>query len=130
MPPFKLTVLTLLAAGLTAGAAIAQNAPLQGDAARGKTLYSARCASCHVLNGPSFAGPRLIGVYGRRAGTSADFKATPGLAATGITWDEASLDAFLAEPGKVAAGTSMYANVPGAQDRADLIAYLKTLKEP
>ena len=127
MQPFKLSALAL-ALTLAAGACLAQDAPPQGDAGRGKALYGARCGSCHVLNGPSFAGPSLIGVYGRKAGTSADFKANPGLAGTGITWDDPSLDAFLAAPSKVAPGTAMFVSVPSAQERADLIAFLKTLQ--
>jgi cytochrome c len=47
-----------------------------------------------------------------------------------MTWDEQTLDAFLTEPTRVLPGTTMLATLPNPQDRADVIAYLKTLVSP
>jgi cytochrome c len=98
-----------------------------GDVARGQMVY-ARCVSCHALTGAQITGPSLIGVAGRKAGTSPGARYSPALVASGLTWKTATLDAFLAAPTQLVPGTSMAIVVPAAQDRADVIAYLKTLK--
>jgi cytochrome c len=97
-----------------------------GDPANGKTLYQARCTACHSAdyNG---AGPAHRGVFGRPAGTVSGFAYSPALKASGLVWSETSLDRWLAEPEKLVPGQRMGVNVPEAQARADLIAYLKQL---
>ena len=114
-----------LAALLTAGAV--SPALADGDAARGKTLFS-RCSSCHAVTDQNKLGPHLSGVFGRTAGTVSGYTYSKGMVAYGKVWDETTLDAFLAGPNKVVAGTKMAAGaVTNPQDRADIIAYLKTL---
>ncbi len=125
-------IAALLVAGLAVGAAataLAQDAPPAGDPVHGKTVY-ARCAGCHVLTGPGFSGPALAGVVGRKAGTVAGFSFSPALAASGIVWTDQTLDAYLAAPAKDVAGTTMFFSLPDAKDRADVIAYMKTLAAP
>lgn len=100
-----------------------------GDAARGKTLF-ARCGSCHTVTEENKVGPHLSGVFGRTAGTAAGARYSKAMTASGMTWDEQTLDAFLAEPTKVVPGTTMSARLPNPQDRANIIAYLKTLVSP
>ena len=116
--------LVALAAATWAGAATPA-----GDAAKGKAVFTV-CSGCHVLTGPSFAGPPLAGVVGRKAGTAKGFDYSKPLTASGIVWDDKSLDAFLSDPSKAVPGTAMFANLPHAQDRADVIAYLKTVPAP
>ena len=95
-----------------------------GDPAAGEAVYS-RCLACHSLEYHR-TGPKHCGLFGRRAGTSPGFEYSPAMKKSGITWSEKTLDRFLANPLKVVPGTTMtYAGVEGAQDRADLIAYLK-----
>ena len=61
-----------------------------------------------------------------RRGRSPDFSYSPGLKATGIVWDAASIDHWITNPRAVVPGTKMsYAGMENAKDRADLIAYLK-----
>ena len=123
MKPASILALALAAATLAAGGAHAQ-----GDAAKGKAVFDAVCSGCHAISGPSFAAPPLGGVVGRAAGTAPAYSGyTKALKSSGITWTDATLDAFLADPGKLVAGTAMPINVPSAADRADVIAYLKTL---
>src|SRR5271165_3780668 len=110
------TLLTLFA---TAQAA-------DGDAGRGKTLFT-RCSSCHAVTEQNKVGPHLSGVFGRTAGTVAGARYSKAMTASRMTWDEQTLDAFLAEPTRVLPGTTMSARLPNPQDRADVIAYLKTL---
>jgi hypothetical protein len=120
---------------LSAGLAGAQNAPV-GDAARGKAFFQASCFVCHSPElGPGNTvimkqGPSLVGVVGRKAGSSPHFNYTRALTDSGFTWDAPSLNRFLVNPMVVVPGTAMPIPVPDARVRADLIAYLSTLKIP
>ena len=92
----------------------------------------AMCSGCHVdaAGEASMAGPNLYGVIGREAGALDDFAYSEALAGSGITWTEAELDAFLANPTGKVAGTSMVAGAVGnAETRAAIIAYLGSLSE-
>ncbi|CAN7771630.1 c-type cytochrome [Variovorax sp. LjRoot290] len=111
-----------------AGALHAQTPPA-GDATRGKTVF-ARCAACHSVEGKTGIGPALNGVFGRVAGKAPGFRYSSSMAASTAPWDAASLEAFLAAPTRAFPGSSMPLNVPSAQDRADLGAYLRTLSAP
>ncbi|KGM32868.1 hypothetical protein P409_18980 [Inquilinus limosus MP06] len=114
-----------LAALLTAGAV--SPALADGDAARGQTLFS-RCSACHTVTDQNKLGPHLSGVFGRVAGTVAGYTFSKAMVAYAKPWDETTLDAFLAGPAKAVPGTKMAAPpISNPQDRADLIAYLKTL---
>jgi len=73
-------------------------------------------------------GPRLNGVFGRRAGTVPTFEYSKALQGAKITWNAATLEKWLIDPGSVAPGTEMSFRVPKPEDRAAIIAYLKTLK--
>jgi cytochrome c len=98
------------------------------DAAAGGMAFQ-QCADCHSPGANDGVGPGLKGVFGRRAGTKDGFIYSPALAKARIVWDAAALDAFLADPKAAAPGTTM--TWPGDADpkeRADLIAYLRTLK--
>lgn len=109
-----------LGAALGLAAALCQAAP---DAARGEQVY-ARCLACHALAADR-VGPRHCGLLGRRAGTVPGFAYSPAMKQSKLTWDEKTLDRFLAKPLKVVPGTAMtYDGVPDAKDRSDLIAYL------
>jgi len=96
-----------------------------GDAQNGKLLYGSRCIACHSID-VSLAGPAHRGVFGRKAGSVADFDYSPALKKSQVVWNEKNLDRWLANPEKFIPGQKMNYSVPEAQDRADLIAYLKT----
>ena len=106
---------------LPAGAACAD-----GDAARGETKFQ-DCAACHKLEaGANNVGPSLHGVFTRKAGELADFRYSPAIKRSGITWTPETLDKFIADPQAVVPGNRMpYAGMASANDRADLIAYLQ-----
>ncbi|MGE5666736.1 MAG: c-type cytochrome [Betaproteobacteria bacterium] len=95
-----------------------------GDATRGAEVYT-RCQACHALK-YNRTGPKHCGVVGRKAGSVPNFDYSPAMRRSKLTWDEQTLDRFLADPMKTVPGTSMtYAGVSDPQDRADLIAYLR-----
>lgn len=100
-----------------------------GDAAHGKRLFGL-CAGCHSTTGMVKSGPSLAGVFGRKAGSLEGFAYTKALQGSGLTWDTATLDTFLASPRTVVPGTSMVIQTRDAQDRADIIAYLRSLPPP
>ncbi|MEZ5655703.1 MAG: cytochrome c family protein [Sphingobium sp.] len=97
-----------------------------GDAAKGQAVF-ARCASCHnVTSGAKKLGPDLGQLWGQKAGTKANFSFSPALKNYGKVWNEKTLDVFLAAPMKEVPGTRMaFVGVSNANDRANLIAYLK-----
>jgi cytochrome c len=111
----------LIAAALALGAG---QATATGDAARGEALYESRCTGCHALD-DNRVGPKHRGVYGRRAGSVADFDYSPALKRATVVWDTRTLDRWLADPERFIHGQKMGYQVADAQDRADLIAYLK-----
>jgi cytochrome c len=114
-------------ASVAALAAAAGAARADGDAARGKKLYE-ECAACHALEpGVNGVGPSLHGLFGRKAGEAADFRYSPALRRSGITWSPLTLDAYIADPQKeVPANRMPYAGMTDARDRADLITYLQS----
>lgn len=117
-------IAALLLAGLGAAlGTLASAGPLTGDPVRGAQVYE-RCEGCHSLDA-NRVGPLHRGVYGRRAGAVPDFAYSPALASSGLVWDEATLDAWLANPGKLVKGTKMGFRLSDPQARADVIAYLK-----
>jgi cytochrome c len=97
-----------------------------GDAARGEKHFE-ECATCHTLErGVNNVGPSLAGLFGRKAGEIADFRYSPAIKKSGITWTPQALDNFIADPQKAVPGNRMpYAGLPDAAARADLIAYLQ-----
>lgn len=97
-----------------------------GDAGNGKKLFT-RCSACHAITDQNKVGPGLQNIVGRPAASHPQYKYSAALAASGLTWDEGNLDAFLKAPRTLVKGTRMSLAVPKDQDRADVIAYLKTL---
>ena len=123
---------TFLLAGLAAGALIT-TAPsaLAADASHGQQLFRAQCGVCHQGgegDGDGGAGPSLRGVVGRKVGGDAGFGYTQVLSDSKESWTQDNLGAFLADPNKAKPGTSMPISVKNDTDRADLVAYLASLK--
>lgn len=111
----------------------ASHASAAGDAAAGATVFK-QCVACHAAEkGVHKTGPSLFGVYGAKAG-STDFPRYKGVGGADFSWDDAKLDEYLADPKAFVlkytknTTTAMTFKLPDAQKRADVIAYLKTLK--
>ena len=89
---------------------------------------------CHTIspNGRNKAGPTLYGVFGRRAGSVAGYKYSDGLKRSGVVWNEETIDALFDQgPDVYTPGSKMpLQRMPNAEDRAELIAYLKRVTAP
>ncbi|WP_339872704.1 cytochrome c family protein [uncultured Brevundimonas sp.] len=88
----------------------------------------ARCRSCHTIaeGGPNMTGPNLWGIFGRTAGSHADYNYTTALKTAGFTWDADRLDHWLQNPRSFLPGNKMtFPGLADATDRRDVIAWLK-----
>jgi len=120
-------VATISTALATTPAVTSTPAPT-GNAVRGQMRYEARCGGCHSPD-MNRVGPRHNGVFGRRAASVSDYNYSAALKASGLVWDAATLDKWLAGPPKLVPGTKMGISVADPTDRQDIIAYLATLKQ-
>ena len=116
--------------GAAALVAATGTAHAQGDAARGEKLFE-QCHACHsVERGTNDVGPTLFGVFNRKAGELDDFRYSPALKRSGITWTAQMLDEFVADPQKKVPGNRMpYSGMPDGRERGDLIAYLQKVSK-
>jgi cytochrome c len=119
----KADVQALSALGRTSGGSEAVLAG-PGDPVRGKAVFQKRCTGCHALEADR-EGPRLSGVYGRKAGSIAGFAYSKGLKDSGIIWTDATIEKWLSDPDLVIPDNNMSFSVPRAEERRDLIAFLK-----
>jgi cytochrome c len=120
-----------LATGLALPAAAQTAAPAaampKGNAAAGEKIFI-QCKTCHVAEkGVNRIGPSLWGVVGRKASSVPGYTYSAANHKSGLTWDAPTLFRYLENPQKVVPGTKMaFAGLKKPQDRADVIAYLKT----
>lgn len=104
----------------------------EGDADNGALIYQDACGQCHQLNpGLNKKGPQLMNIYGAKAAELEDYNYSEGLAASGWVWDAETLDPYIADAEKAMPDTKMLSDpMPDAKERADVIAYLSTLRAP
>ncbi len=94
--------------------------------ARAAKIFKTKCAQCHEVGATHKQGPGLKGLLGRTAGTTEGFSYSPGNKSSGIVWTEQTLFDYLEKPAKYIPGTKMvFAGIKSADERNDLIAYLK-----
>jgi cytochrome c len=102
-----------------------------GDAARGAKVFQ-QCAACHsIKEGEHLTGPSLAHAWGHRAASAKDFQRySDALKRSGVTWNEKTLDQWLADPDRYISGTSMtFPGIKNESAREDVIAYLKAVSE-
>lgn len=102
----------------------------QGDADRGSLIYKDACSQCHQLNpGHNKKGPQLMNVYGAPAAILKDYDYSEALRTSNWVWDAKTLDSYIADAPKALPNSKMLSDpMPDAQERADVIAYLSTLR--
>ncbi len=104
-------------------------APAAGDAVKGETVFK-KCKACHSIEpGKNGTGPSLFGVVDRPIGSVEGFAYSDAMKNHGGNWDAATLNQFLGDVKGTVPGTKMsFAGIKKEDQRADLIAYLSTLK--
>ena len=134
MGPKALAAVLILASAAASSAAQAQaldpNLGGPGNATHGEVLFNQRCQICHNMpdkGGKGGLGPALYGAYGRKPGQAAGFAYSDGVKAAGFVWTPEKLNLWIQRPAAVIPGAKMVlAPISPAQDRADIIAFLKT----
>jgi cytochrome c len=123
-------VATCAAAVLSLTLFLMAAARADGDAARGEARFQ-DCAACHKLEaGSNDVGPSLHGIFERKAAALTDFRYSPAMKRSGISWTPETLDRFIADPqAMVPANRMPYAGMANPNDRADLIASLQKISK-
>ena len=101
------------------------------DAAAGEQVFKRLCTACHIATaeGRRGVGPTLFGVVGRKSGSVDGFRYSNANKSADITWAPEILDKYLTSPKDVVPGTIMtFTGIKNDTDRANVIAYLQTLK--
>ena len=97
-----------------------------GNIDDGKKVFK-QCAACHSISkgGGNKIGPALWGVFGRKAGSLADYSYSKGMKSFDKTWNFETMNNFLIKPKDYIKGTKMaYAGLKKEKDRASIIIYL------
>jgi cytochrome c len=112
-----------------ASAFVCESAAAAGDAGRGAQVFQ-QCTACHSVEPQEhMTGPSLAHVWNRKAGAAPGFQRySEALKRSGVQWNEATLDQWLANPARFVPGNAMmFPGLRAAQDRKDVIAYLRAV---
>ncbi len=102
-----------------------------GDVEAGKAVAAKHCVVCHSFEkgGKVVFGPNLFDIVGKPAGAIVGFKYSNALKNSGLTWTDQNLVGFLADPEQFLKGTTArFAGLKTSKQKADVLAYMKTLK--
>lgn len=122
---FKIILMSLFSLSILTSFASAD-----GDIVKGKKIFK-KCVACHTVDqgGKNKIGPNLFGIVGKAAAQTAGYKYSKAMVKSGLTWDEATLDAYLTKPKALVKKTKMtFPGLKKEKQRVDVIAYMKTLK--
>jgi cytochrome c len=124
--------------GATAAAAPAEELPPIGpklasaNIEAGKAIFMKQCFTCHTIDkgGPNKVGPNQWGIVGRKKASHEGFSYSSALQAKGGDWSYEDLNHMIFKPQAYVRGTKMaFAGLPKEQERADVIAYLRTMAD-
>ncbi len=104
----------------------------EGNVKKGEGVFKSRAAQCHTGNkgGENGVGPNLYNLVDRMSGTVPGYSYSKACGSANIVWTIDALDQYLENPKKFLPGNKMsFAGIKKAQERADIIAYLATLKD-
>ena len=104
----------------------------EGNPARGQRVFSA-CAQCHSLEPDrNMTGPSLAELWNRKAGSLASFsRYSPALQSSDVVWNDKTIDEWIKDPQHLVPGNQMtFPGVKDAQQRGDLLAFLKQATQP
>lgn len=131
IPVIALSVAALAGvSSISANEAVAQTAPVRGDAATGAKLF-VQCRACHTVNpgGRHGVGPNLAGIMNTNAAARAGYTYSPALRNSNLRWTKVNMDNFLKRPSAAVRGTKMaFGGMANPKARADMIAYMETLR--
>lgn len=102
------------------------------DLSNGEAKFAV-CRACHTLNegGEDMTGPNLWGIFGRKAGSKPGFTYSDDMKNAGWVWDAPRINTWITNPHAVLPGTKMtFIGMPDANDRRDVIAFLKVETSP
>jgi cytochrome c len=112
---------------------IAATAPVlaAGDPAAGQKVFN-KCKTCHEADqAKNKVGPNLVGVFGRKAGSVADFKYSDAMKNSNVVWSETTIAEYVKNPKEFVPGNKMvFPGLKSDQEVADLIAYLQQATTP
>lgn len=120
---------TSLVVHMVLAASVASAQTTAPDPAAGRQAFN-KCAVCHSADANvNKIGPSLHGIIGRHSATVANFNYSPAMKGADVTWDEATMFRYLADPRAMVPNTRMiFPGIKNEQERTNLIAYLATLK--
>lgn len=98
----------------------------------GQLAFNNACRTCHSVDkGDHRLGPSLHGVVGRKAGSVDGYGFSSAMTQSGITWDAATLDRFIASPSQVVTGNNMkpFGGIQDAEQRSQIVTYLKSISQ-
>jgi len=122
----------------TAAAAPAEELPPIGpllagaNVEAGKAIFMKQCFTCHTIDkgGPNKVGPNQWGIVGRKVASHEGFSYSSALQAKGGVWTYEDINHMIFKPTSYVRGTKMaFAGLPKEQERADVIAYLRTMAD-
>jgi cytochrome c len=119
----------ILLCAVTVGAVASYAIPATSADDAGQVAFNTHCRNCHSVKPDDHRlGPSLHNIFGAKAGQAKGFANYSGGLTEDITWDEATLDKFIADPKSIASNTTMtpFAGIPDAEQRKLIIDYLKT----
>ncbi len=106
-------------------------ASVSGDVAAGKLVFR-KCQACHSLEpDKNGLGPSLAGLVGKKAGSVPNYNYSPAMKGSNLTWDVATLDAYLSDPQKLVPGNKMpFPGLKTENERNAVIAFLASTSAP